>query len=125
MTTAPNYTDEGQYTVYYEITYTCDGVDMTENGAYVWSCGMIPQMKTVTAAVVSSNPNCGCQNKHCNGNCCTDKGCGENHKYILLDSTKAGLDNQPYDRYLCTECGKIEKRDYVDSLPRMAGHRHP
>lgn len=60
MTTAPNYTDEGQYTVYYEITYTCDGVDMTENGvAYVWlrddttdengSCGC-----------GCSNPNCGC-----------------------------------------------------------------
>ena len=116
MTSAPNYTDEGQYTVYYEITYTCDGVDMTENGvAYVWlrddttdengncSCGC-------------SNPNCGCQNKHCNGNCCTDKGCGENHKYILLDSTKAGCTTLGYDRYLCTECGKIEKRDYVDSL---------
>ena len=116
MTTAPNYTDEGQYTVYYEITYTCDGVDMTENGvAYVWlrddttdengSCGC-----------GCSNPNCGCQNKHCNGNCCTDKGCGENHKYILLDSTKAGCTTLGYDRYLCTECGKIEKRDYVDSL---------
>ena len=116
MTTAPNYTDEGQYTVYYEITYTCDGVDMTENGvAYVWlrddttdengSCGC-----------GCSNPNCGCQNKHCNGNCCTDKGCGENHKYILLDSTKAGCTTLGYDRYLCTVCGKIEKRDYVDSL---------
>ena len=116
MTTAPNYTDEGQYTVYYEITYTCDGVDMTENGvAYVWlrddttdengSCGC-----------GCSNPNCGCQNKHCNGNCCTDKGCGENHKYILLDSTKAGCTTLGYDRYLCTECGKIEKRNYVDSL---------
>lgn len=116
MTTAPNYTDEGQYTVYYEITYTCDGVDMTENGvAYVWlrddttdengSCGC-----------GCSNPNCGCQNKQCNGNCCTDKGCGENHKYILLDSTKAGCTTLGYDRYLCTECGKIEKRDYVDSL---------
>lgn len=62
------------------------------------------------------NPNCGCQNKNCNGNCCADKGCGENHKYILLDSTKAGCTTLGYDRYLCTECGKIEKRDYVDSL---------
>lgn len=116
MTTAPNYTDEGQYTVYYEITYTCDGVDMTENGvAYVW-------LRDDTTAENGncgcgcSNPNCGCQNKHCNGNCCTDKGCGENHKYILLDSTKAGCTTLGYDRYLCTECGKIEKRDYVDSL---------
>ena len=116
MTTAPNYTDEGQYTVYYEITYTCDGVDMTENGvAYVWLRDDTTD-ENGNCGCGCSNPNCGCQNKHCNGNCCTDKGCDENHKYILLDSTKAGCTTLGYDRYLCTECGKIEKRDYVDSL---------
>ena len=116
MTSAPNYTDEGQYTVYYEITYTCDGVDMTENGvAYVWLRDDTTD-ENGNCGCGCSNPNCGCQNKHCNGNCCTDKGCGENHKYILLDSTKAGCTTLGYDRYLCTECGKIEKRDYVDSL---------
>ena len=116
MTTAPNYTDERQYTVYYEITYTCDGVDMTENGvAYVWLRDDTTD-ENGNCGCGCSNPNCGCQNKHCNGNCCADKGCGENHKYILLDSTKAGCTTLGYDRYLCTECGKIEKRDYVDSL---------
>lgn len=116
MTSAPNYTDEGQYTVYYEITYTCDGVDMTENGvAYVWLRDDTTD-ENGNCGCGCSNPNCGCQDKHCNGNCCTDKGCGENHKYILLDSTKAGCTTLGYDRYLCTECGKIEKRDYVDSL---------
>ena len=116
MTSAPNYTDEGQYTVYYEITYTCDGVDMTENGvAYVWLRDDTTD-ENGNCGCGCSNPNCGCQNKHCNGNCCTDKGCGENHKYILLDSTKAGCTTLGYDRYLCTVCGKIEKRDYVDSL---------
>ena len=116
MTTAPNYTEEGQYTVYYEITYTCDGVDMTENGvAYVWLRDDTTD-ENGNCGCGCSNPNCGCQNKHCNGNCCTDKRCGENHKYILLDSTKAGCTTLGYDRYLCTECGKIEKRDYVDSL---------
>lgn len=116
MTSAPNYTDEGQYTVYYEITYTCDGVDMTENGvAYVWLRDDTTD-ENGNCGCGCSNPNCGCQNKHCNGNCCTDKGCGENHKYILLDSTKAGCTTLGYDRCLCTECGKIEKRDYVDSL---------
>ena len=116
MTTAPNYTDEGQYTVYYEITYTCDGVDMTENGvAYVWLRDDTTD-ENGNCGCGCSNPNCGCQNKHCNGNCCADKGCGENHKYMLLDSTKAGCTTLGYDRYLCTECGKIEKRDYVDSL---------
>lgn len=116
MTSAPNYTDEGQYTVYYEITYTCDGVDMTENGvAYVWLRDDTTD-ENGNCGCGCSNPNCGCQDKHCNGNCCADKGCGENHKYILLDSTKAGCTTLGYDRYLCTECGKIEKRDYVDSL---------
>lgn len=116
MTSAPNYTDEGQYTVYYEITYTCDGVDMTENGvAYVWLRDDTTD-ENGNCGCGCSNPNCGCQNKHCNGNCCTDKGCGENHKYILLDSVKASCTTLGYDRYLCTECGKIEKRDYVDSL---------
>ena len=116
MTSAPNYTDEGQYTVYYEITYTCDGVDMTENGvAYVWLRDDTTD-ENGNCDCGCSNPNCGCQNKNCNGNCCADKGCGENHKYILLDSTKAGCTSLGYDRYLCTECGKIEKRDYVDSL---------
>lgn len=32
LTSAPNYTEKGQYTVYYEITYTYSGVSMTENG---------------------------------------------------------------------------------------------
>ena len=32
MTSAPNYTEEGQYMVYYEITYTYKGKEMTENG---------------------------------------------------------------------------------------------
>ena len=116
MTSAPNYTDKGQYDVYYQITYTYQGVEMTENGvANVWlhdettkddgkcSCGC-------------SDPNCGCEDKNCGGNCCTDKGCGEKHHFTLLDSVKAGCKTLGYDRYLCTACGKIEKRDYVDSL---------
>lgn len=116
MTSAPNYTEAGQYMVYYEITYTYKGKEMTENGvAKVWLRDESPK-DDGSCACGCGNPNCGCQNKNCNGNCCTDKGCGENHKYILLDSTKAGCTTLGYDRYLCTECGKIEKRDYVDSL---------
>ena len=116
MTSAPNYTEEGQYMVYYEITYTYKGKEMTENGvAKVWLHDESTK-DDGSCACGCGNPNCGCQNKNCNGNCCADKGCGENHKYILLDSTKAGCTTLGYDRYLCTDCGKIEKRDYVDSL---------
>ena len=116
MTSAPNYTEAGQYMVYYEITYTYKGKEMTENGvAKVWLRDESTK-DDGSCACGCGDPNCGCQNKNCNGNCCTDKGCGENHKYILLDSTKAGCTTLGYDRYLCTVCGKIEKRDYVDSL---------
>ena len=116
MTSAPNYTEAGQYMVYYEITYTYKGKEMTENGvAKVWLRDESTK-DDGSCACGCGDPNCGCQNKNCNGNCCTDKGCGENHKYILLDSTKAGCTTLGYDRYLCTQCGKIEKRDYVDSL---------
>ena len=116
MTSAPNYTEEGQYMVYYEITYTYKGKEMTENGvAKVWLRDESTK-DDGSCACGCDDPNCGCQNKNCNGNCCTGKGCGENHKYILLDSTKAGCTTLGYDRYLCMECGKIEKRDYVDSL---------
>ena len=113
---APNYTEAGQYMVYYEITYTYKGKEMTENGvAKVWLRDESTK-DDGSCACGCGDPNCGCQNKNCNGNCCADKGCGENHKYILLDSTKAGCTTLGYDRYLCTKCGKIEKRDYVDSL---------
>ncbi|MGN1349465.1 MAG: hypothetical protein ACI4VM_00530, partial [Anaerovoracaceae bacterium] len=37
LTTAPAYTEAGEYAVYYEITYQYKGETMTENGvAYVW-----------------------------------------------------------------------------------------
>ena len=116
MTSAPNYTEKGQYMVYYEITYSYKGVEMTENGvAKVW-------LRDETAkddgscACGCGAPNCGCQDKNCGGNCCTDKGCGKDHHFTLLDSVKASCTTLGYDRYLCTECGKIEKRNYVDSL---------
>lgn len=116
LTSAPNYTEEGQYTVYYEISYTYEGVTMTENGvAYVW-------LRDETTSEDGScgcgcdDPDCGCQDKSCGGSCCADKGCGDNHRFILLDSTPASCRTLGYDRYLCTECGKIEKRDYEAAL---------
>lgn len=75
-----------QYTVYYEITYTYKSTSMTENGvAYVWlrdesvkddgSCGC-----------GCGDPDCGCMNKDCNGKCQNKTSCGDNHKFVLLDS---------------------------------------
>ena len=120
LTSAPNYTDEGQYTVYYEISYTFKGKTMTEDGvAYVWLRD--ESMKddgngNFTCGCGCGDPDCGCQDKDCHGDCEKDKGCGENHKFVLLDSVEPGCLTLGYDRYLCTECGRIEKRDYEAAL---------
>lgn len=116
LSSAPNYTEAGQYTVYYAITYTYKGQEMTENGvAYVWLREQGTK-ENGSCACGCGNPDCGCQDKDCKGDCCTEKGCGKNHKFILLESVKPSCTTLGYDRYLCTACGKIEKRDYVDSL---------
>ncbi|MGM9608151.1 MAG: S-layer homology domain-containing protein [Oscillospiraceae bacterium] len=92
LTSAPNYTEAGQYTVYYAITYTYGGESMTENGAAkVW-------LRDEAASEDGSGT------------------CGDNHNYVLLDSVSPSCQTLGYDRYLCTECGKIEKRDYTAAL---------
>lgn len=114
LTSAPNYTEEGQYTVYYEITYTYDGESMTENGvAYVWLRDEAPS-EDGSCGCGCGDPDCGCQDKTCGGSCCGQPCDG--HNFILLDSTPASCLTLGYDRYLCTECGKIEKRDYEAAL---------
>ena len=73
----------------------------TEDGSCSCGCG---------------NPDCGCQDPDCDGCCCDDKGCGENHNWTLLDSVAPTCLTLGYDRYLCVDCGMIEKRDYEAAL---------
>lgn len=92
MTSAPSYTEEGQYTVYYAITYTYKDVSMTENGvAYVWLW-----------------------DEHSPSNPC------KNHSFAYLDTVNPGCLTLGYDRYLCTECGQVDKRNYVNAV----GHNY-
>ena len=42
--------------------------------------------------------------------------CGDNHSFALVESIAPSCLALGYDRYLCVNCGKVEKRDYVDSL---------
>ena len=116
LTSAPNYTEAGDYPVYYEITYTFKNTDMVEDGvAYV-------HLRDETTAEDGSctcgcgNPDCGCQDPDCDGCCCEDKGCGENHNWTLLDSVDPTCLTLGYDRYLCVDCGMIAKRDYEAAL---------
>ena len=45
-----------------------------------------------------------------------DGTCGEDHNWTLLDSVAPTCLTLGYDRYLCVDCGKIEKRDYEATL---------
>ena len=93
LTSAPNYTEAGDYAVYYEITYTYHDTDMVKDGvAYVH------------LRDESTMENDG------------DGTCGEDHNWTLLDSVDPTCLTLGYDRYLCVDCGKIEKRDYEAAL---------
>ena len=93
LTSAPNYTEAGDYPVYYEITYTFQNTDMVEDGvAYVHLWGE--------------------STEETDG----DGSCGEDHNWTLLDSVAPTCLTLGYDRYLCVDCGAIEKRDYEAAL---------
>lgn len=123
LTSAPNYIDKGHYTVYYEITYTYDNTEMQENGvAYIWldeeaaNSGEINDRISGDCSCGCGDPNCGCMDTDCGDSCCEDTGCNGDHAFVLLDSTGAACLTLGYDRYLCADCGKIEKRDYAAAL---------
>ena len=93
LTSAPNYTEAGDYAVYYEITYTFQNTDMVEDGvAYV-------HLRDESTEETEG-----------------DGTCGEDHNWTLLDSVDPTCLTLGYDRYLCVDCGKIEKRDYEAAL---------
>ncbi|MFR5810137.1 MAG: hypothetical protein ACLUFL_05385, partial [Flavonifractor plautii] len=110
LTSAPNYTEAGNYTVYYEITYTYADTDMVESGvAYVHltataggSCGC-----------GCGDPDCDCQDPDCDGDCC-DQDC--EHHIVSHDTVAPTCLALGYDRMMCTECGKMVKANYKDSL---------
>ena len=141
MTSAPNFTEEGQYTVYYQITYLYQGTEMTENGvAYVWLRDESSSSNGNTCTCGCTQNTCDCQNSQCTGcDCGTNchpspapvpgtspaqpvptPDCGENHKWTLLETVAATCTMLGYDRYLCTECGEIENRNYVSA----SGHEY-
>lgn len=93
LTSAPNYTEAGDYAVYYEITYTYKNTDMVEDGvAYV-------HLRDESTEETDG-----------------DGSCGEDHNWTLLDSVDPTCLTLGYDRYLCVDCGKIEKRDHEAAL---------
>ena len=88
-TSAPSYTDEGYYPVYYEITYSYDGESMTEDGvSYVWLLS-----DNSNAAEMNS------LNEH-------------SHDYRYIDTVAPTCENMGYELWQCTVCGGLEKKNY-------------
>ena len=103
LSSAPNYTEAGQYTVYYAITYTYKGQEMTENGvAYVW----------LREQGTKENGSCACgcgQMKQTN----TPKG---EHNYAV--HTVAATCTMPgYTVKECIACGDRHITDMTAALP--------
>ena len=90
LTSAPNYTDEGYYPVYYEITYSYSDESMTENGvSYVW--------------LLDDNSNASLTS--------TDE--PHVHDYRFLETVRPTCTELGYDRFQCSGCGALQKTNYV------------
>lgn len=87
-TSAPSYTEEGYYPVYYEITYSYDGESMTEDGvSYVWL------LADNSSATVNS------LNEH-------------THDYRYIDIIAPTCTDMGYELWQCSICGSLEKKNY-------------
>ena len=110
LTSAPNFTEAGNYTVYYEITYTYADTDMVESGvAYVH----LTATADGSCGCGCGDPDCDCQNPDCDGDCC-NQDC--EHHFVCHDTVAPTCLALGYDRMMCTECGKMVKANYKDSL---------
>lgn len=90
LTSAPNYTAEGYYPVYYEITYSYGGEKMVENGvSYVWLLADDKNSGDVTVSEVHT------------------------HDYRYLESVAPSCTDLGYDRFQCSVCGALMKTNYT------------
>ncbi len=97
-TSAPNYTQAGYYTVYYEIDYSYSGETMTENGvSYIWLVADDEEENTNGGTIVVL------PQKH-------------EHEYHYVESVGASCTELGFERYQCNGCGELEKRNYTPAL---------
>ncbi len=101
-TSAPNYTSAGYYTVYYQITYSYAGESMTENGAsYVWLLTEDSDEGGDTIIIVPPE--------------------NHEHSYTYIESVSPNCESLGYDRFQCTGCGLLEKRNYTPAKGHTYG----
>jgi len=99
-TSAPNYTQPGYYTVYYEIDYSYAGELMTENGvSYVWL--LEEEEDDIKGPIIIMPP-------------------AHEHDYHYLETIKPTCDTLGYDRFQCNGCGDLIKTNYIQST----GHKY-
>ena len=95
-TSAPNYTQPGYYTVYYKITYSYDGEDMTENGvSYVWLLDDNSTKDDSSGDTIIILPTV------------------HEHDYHYVETVKPSCTELGYERWQCDECGELVKRNYT------------
>lgn len=95
-TSAPNYTQPGYYTVYYKITYSYSGEDMTENGvSYVWLLNDNSKETENDGDTIIVIPP------------------AHEHDFRYLETVPASCENLGYERWQCGGCGSLEKRNYT------------
>ncbi len=95
-TSAPNYTQAGYYTVYYEIDYSYAGEVMTENGvSYVH---LVAEDEDNNGTIVIMPP------------------VNHEHEFHYLEEVKPSCEELGYERFQCTGCGELDKRNYTPAL---------
>ena len=97
-TSAPNYTQEGYYPVYYDITYSYSGEKMTESGvSYVW--------------LLSDDSEEGMP---------STKNEVHVHDFRYIESVRPTCEELGFERWQCSGCGSLEKRNYIQTT----GHNY-
>ena len=94
-TSAPNYTEPGCYTVYYEIDYSYEGEVMTENGvSYVWLVADDTEEDNSNETIIVLPQT-------------------HEHEFHYLETVKPSCEELGYERFQCSGCGELEKRNYT------------
>ena len=95
LTSAPSYTDEGYYPVYYEITYTYGGTPMVEDGvSYVWLIDTDKKNDTPMATSAEVHV----------------------HDFRFLETVRPTCTELGYDIFQCSGCGALKNTNYTPAV---------
>ena len=98
-TSAPNYTQAGYYTVYYEIDYSYAGEVMTENGvSYIHLVADDEEENNSNGTIIVLPPQT------------------HEHEFHYLETVKPSCEELGYERFQCNGCGELDKRNYTPAL---------